>query len=220
MPCFRPQADRARCWRSETELAPALVALHAPCRRRTTDSRAARRPRPRVRRRARRGSRTTRPAGPRPRAAARSRPEAVAGALLGQKRRRAAALVPEMEIEPDGRAADAEPADQDARDELLRGRGWRSAASKVSTSAPSSPVAASSRSFDRSSVRRNTGSDGRSTLRGCGSNVTAIAGRRARAARERRASITARCPRCTPSKLPIAATAPLQRGRRRRHVRR
>ena len=82
-------------------------------------------------------------------------------------------------------------------------------ASKVSTSAPFSPVAASRRSFDVSSVRRNTGSDGRNTFRGCGSNVIAIAGASSAPARARAASITARWPRCTPSKLPIAATAPL-----------
>ena len=138
--------------------------------------------------------------------------EAVALALLGEERRRAAPLMAEMKIEPDGRAADAEPADQDARDELLRASARRMPASKVSTSAPVRPVAASRRSFDRASVRRNTGSDGRSTLRGCGSNVTAIAGAPSAVARAIAASITARWPRCTPSKLPIAATAPLQRG--------
>src|SRR4051812_27906915 len=88
------------------------------------------------------------------------------------------------------------------------------AASNVRTSAPSRPVAASRRSFDFSSVRRNTGSDGRSTLRGCGSKVMAIAGASSAAARASAMSITARWPRCTPSKLPIAATAPLNRATR------
>ena len=46
--------------------------------------------------------------------------EAVALALFGEERRRAAALMAEMKVEADGRAADAEPADQNARDEFLR----------------------------------------------------------------------------------------------------
>ncbi len=52
-----------------------------------------------------------------------------------------------------------------------------SAASKVSTIAPSSPVAASSRSLAASEVSRNDGSSGRKKLRGCGSKVSAAAGR-------------------------------------------
>src|SRR5215472_14121532 len=83
-----------------------------------------------------------------------------------------------------------------------------SAASKRSTIAPLSPVAARSRSFARSSVRRNSGSSGRKKLRGCGSKVSAAAFRPSALARASAAAITARWPRCTPSKLPMATTAP------------
>ena len=82
------------------------------------------------------------------------------------------------------------------------------AASKRSTIAPSSPVDASSRNLLRSSVRRNNGSCGRKKLRGCGSKVSAAAGRCSAAARCRAVAMTAWWPRCTPSKLPIATTAP------------
>src|SRR6516225_7103804 len=68
-------------------------------------------------------------------------------------------------------------------------------ASKVSTIAPSRPVAASSRNLAASSVRRNSGSCGSKNARGCGSKVSA-------------AAITALWPRCTPSKLPMATVAP------------
>ena len=43
-------------------------------------------------------------------------------ALLGQKRGRAGAVLAEMKIEADGGTADAEAADQNARDEILRRR--------------------------------------------------------------------------------------------------
>src|SRR5258708_33297980 len=85
------------------------------------------------------------------------------------------------------------------------------AALNVSTSAPLSPVAASSRSFSDSPVSRKTGSAGRSAVRGWGSNVAAMAGAPIWTARDSAASMTAPWPRCTPSKLPIAATAPLSR---------
>ena len=62
-----------------------------------------------------------------------------------------------------------------------------SAASKRSTIAPSRPVVARSRSFERSSVSRNSGSSGRKKPRGCGSKVSAAAGRPSvLAARQRR----------------------------------
>ena len=46
--------------------------------------------------------------------------EAEPRALLGEVSRRAGAVLAEMEIEADRRAADAEAADQDAGDEILR----------------------------------------------------------------------------------------------------
>src|SRR5262249_51136145 len=82
-----------------------------------------------------------------------------------------------------------------------------SAASKRSTIAPLSPVAARSRSFARSLVRRNSGSSARKKLGGGGSKVSAAALRPSALARASAAAITARWPRCTPSKLPMATTA-------------
>ena len=147
------------------------------CRRRTTDSRAVRRPRPRALRPVRCGSRTKTPGGLRPPAAARSRPRSRAARLARQKGRRAARA--------DGRNGNRSRSSRRGCRAARPGCARRipprvsaaNASSKVSTSAPSRPVLASSRSFDRASVRRNTGSDGRSTLRGCGSKVTAMAGR-------------------------------------------
>ena len=82
------------------------------------------------------------------------------------------------------------------------------ALSKVMTTAPSSPVAASSRSLLVSVVRRNCGLLGLKKLRGCGSKVSAKAGLPRARPICRAAAITARWPRWTPSKLPIATTAP------------
>src|SRR5215471_13432884 len=84
-----------------------------------------------------------------------------------------------------------------------------SARSNVSTSAPLSPLAASRRSLVVSSVSRNSGTSGRRKRRGCGSKVSATAGPPRACARAVAAPITARWPRCTPSKLPIAITPPL-----------
>ncbi len=63
-----------------------------------------------------------------------------------------------MKIEADGDAGDGEPRDQNACNEIVRRTAPPARASKRSTIAPSSPVAARSRSFARSSVRRNSGS--------------------------------------------------------------
>ncbi len=64
--------------------------------------------------------------------------------------------------------------------------------SKVMTTAPASPVPASSRSFEVSSVSRNWGEFGLKKLRGCGSNVTASAGRPCTSPIRSAAAITAR----------------------------
>src|SRR5215475_3386111 len=81
--------------------------------------------------------------------------------------------------------------------------------SKVITTAPARPVPARSRSLLVSVVRRNCGLFGLKKLRGCGSNVTAKAGWPCARPIRSAAPITARWPRWTPSKLPIATTAPL-----------
>src|ERR1700761_5412904 len=81
--------------------------------------------------------------------------------------------------------------------------------SKVMTTAPASPVPASNRSFPASSVSRNWGEFGLKKLLGCGSKVSAKAGLPWARPIVSAASITARWPRWTPSKLPIATTIPL-----------
>ena len=84
-----------------------------------------------------------------------------------------------------------------------------SLASKFITMAPSSPLAANRRSRSRGLDSWNSVSCGRRKSRGCGENVKAAALRPSAWARLSAAPITARWPRCTPSKLPIATTAPL-----------
>src|SRR5437667_12324018 len=81
--------------------------------------------------------------------------------------------------------------------------------SKVITTAPANADPAKSRSLAVSSLSLNWGEFGLKKLRGCGSNVTASAGRRWVRAICSAAAITARWPRWTPSKLPIATTDPL-----------
>src|SRR5437899_969221 len=73
--------------------------------------------------------------------------------------------------------------------------------SNVITTAPSSPVPASSRSLLASSDRRNCGLFGLKKLRGCGSKVTANVGLPWARPIRKAASITARWPRWTPSNL-------------------
>src|SRR6266700_294587 len=81
--------------------------------------------------------------------------------------------------------------------------------SKVMTTAPARPVPARSRSFAVSSVSLNWGVFGLKKRRGCGSKVNASAGRPWARPISSAAAMTARWPRWTPSKLPIATTAPL-----------
>ena len=81
--------------------------------------------------------------------------------------------------------------------------------SNVITTAPARPVPASRRSLAASSESRNCGVLGLKKLRGCGSKVTAKAGLfYAVPAMRNAAPMTARWPRWTPSKLPIATTHP------------
>ena len=84
-----------------------------------------------------------------------------------------------MKVKADRRPAHGEALDQDAARRIPRRSSFASAASKVSTMAPSSPVAASSRNLAASSVSRNSGSPGLKKVRGCGSKVSAAAGREA-----------------------------------------
>src|SRR5690349_11036227 len=83
------------------------------------------------------------------------------------------------------------------------------ALSKVITTAPASPVPASNRNLLVSVVSRNCGLFGLKKLRGCGSKVKAKAGLSWARPIRSAAPITARWPRWTPSKLPIATTVPL-----------
>ena len=113
-----------------------------------------------------------------------------------------------MEVKADRRAADGKALDQDAATNSSAVR-LASAASKVSTIAPSSPVAARSRNL--------VGLVGQPEQRFAGversARVRLEGQRRGRpaersAARCCAAAITALWPRCTPSKLPMATTAP------------
>ena len=134
--------------------------------------------------------------------------DAKPGRFADQKARRADPALAEMKVVADRDAADSEPFDQIMVNEILR-RGPGPALSKVITTAPASPVPANSRSFPASSVSRNWGVFGLKKLRGCGSKVTASAGRHVPVPSAARHAITARWPRWTPSKLPIATTIPL-----------
>ena len=78
----------------------------------------------------------------------------------------------------------------------------------IMITAPASPVPASNLSFAVSSLRRNCGVVGLKKRRGCGSKVSASAGRPCALPISRAAAMTARWPRWMPSKLPIATTIP------------
>ena len=129
-------------------------------------------------------------------------------ALLGQISRRAGAVLAEMEIEADRRAADAEAADQDALDEILRrGGGERGVEGHddgaVEPGRRQQPqLVALARELEQRVLRPQE--QPRMRREGQRRGLAAERLRRACSA----APITARWPRCTPSKLPIATTAP------------
>ena len=193
----------------KAEVAPALVALAPRCRRQTTDSRAARRPRPRVRRRARRGSRRTTPGGPRPRAAARSRPRSRAASPCsarnaGEPRRwwpkwkSNPMVAPRMPSRPTRMRATNSSA-RHRGERLVEGEHQRAGeAGRREQAQLRSRVGEAEHRIGRAQHVARMRLERHGDRRGC----------RARAARAIAASITARWPRCTPSKLPIAATAP------------
>src|SRR5262245_1999850 len=81
-------------------------------------------------------------------------------------------------------------------------------ASKASTMARSMPNSSMRRSFNGNGVNRKCGLAGWKYSRGCGSNTTAPAWVASLWASLRVAAISAWWPRCTPSKLPMASTAP------------
>ena len=133
--------------------------------------------------------------------------DAEPGPLAGQKARRADAALAEMEVVADGDAADAEPADQIMVNEILCR--W------------SGPALVEGHHHGTGKARPGQqaqlfglvgepelGGVRAEKLRGCGSKVTANAGFPCAWPIRSAASITARWPRWTPSKLPIATTAP------------
>ena len=121
------------------------------------------------------------------------------------------AVLAEMEIEADGRAADAEAADQDALDEVLgRGAGERGVEGHDDGAVEpgggeQAQLVALARELEQRLLRPEEAA--RMRLEGQRRRLAAERRGRARSA----ASITARWPRCTPSKLPIATTAPRKR---------
>ena len=67
-------------------------------------------------------------------------------------------------------------------------------------------ITGNGRAFSAGGVRMKSGCSGLKKARGCGSKVRAIAGARRFAASSSALSSTARWPRCSPSKLPMATT--------------
>ena len=104
-----------------------------------------------------------------------------------QKARRADAVLAEMKVVADRRAADPEPPDEIMVNEILR-RGLGAAPCRRSSPRrPQVRSPAKRRSLAASSVRRNRGVCGLKKRRGCGSKVSAPAGRpSAMRARQRR----------------------------------
>ena len=133
--------------------------------------------------------------------------EAELGALRREIFGRARTVEAEMKIEADGDAGDGEPPDQDARDEILRGkpRQRRVEAQHDRAVEPGRGQEPQLRALVGEAEQRLVGPE---EAAGCGSKVSAAAGRPSASARARAAAITARWPRCTPSKLPMATTAP------------
>ncbi len=82
---------------------------------------------------------------------------------------------------------------------------------KRTTSMTAIPASASRRSFCAGVVMARGACSGRSTARGCGSKVTTAAATRSSRARATTRSRMAHWPRWTPSKFPMAATAPCGR---------
>ena len=69
-------------------------------------------------------------------------------------------------------------------------------------------LSASSRALVRKGVKRKQSGEGRKNSCGCGSKVSTASGLLRASAWTLASAIRARWPRCTPSKLPIATTAP------------
>ena len=82
-------------------------------------------------------------------------------------------------------------------------------ASNGSANIASTPSSASRRALVRSGVRRMDWGDGRKNSAGCGSKASTASGASRASASAFAAVIRASWPRCTPSKLPMATTAPL-----------
>ena len=211
MPCLRPQAGSSRILAvGKPSVAPALVAVDHLAGDEPGRARAARPPPPPCR-----------------------RPSACAHRAGGDR----PALVFQRRHDVDGKAELARPARRDSAGEPPRSLPkWKSKpiaappmprrptricsmkssaavpaspASKVMTMAPSSPVGgeqaqlvALARELEQRLLRPEEAA--RMRREGQGRRLAAERARRARSA----ASITARWPRCTPSKLPIATTAP------------
>ena len=92
------------------------------------------------------------------------------------------------------------------------------ARSNGSSTTRSTPSAASAAARSPAVCKRNGGSSGRNTSRGCGSKVRTARGTSGRAPCA--ALSTCACPRCTPSKLPSANVAPCSRSASRQSCRR
>jgi len=112
-----------------------------------------------------------------------------------------------MKVVADRYSADPEPLDQVMVNEILR-RGSGPGLVEGHHDSAGEPGSSQQPQLSGLVGEPELGLFGLKKLRGCGSKVTASAGRPWARPICRAAAITARWPRCTPSKLPIATTAP------------
>src|SRR5262249_6238614 len=126
------------------------------------------------------------------------------------------AIEAEMKIEADGDTCDVKACEENATNKVLRGQaGERRVEAQHDRAGKSGRGQEPQlRALVGEAEQRLLGSEETARMRrereqrGCGSKVSAAAGRESALARASAAAITARCPRCTPSKLPMATTAP------------
>ena len=131
-------------------------------------------------------------------------------AHIGKRRQIAGALLAEFEIMAHHRAAKCPGLPASTLSTKSCGLRCAMSPSKVSANSASTPRSASSRALVRKRRQPETFRRGRKYSCGCGSKLSTASGLRRASAWILASAIRARWPRCTPSKLPIATTAPLQ----------
>ena len=129
--------------------------------------------------------------------------EAVFLARLRERRRRAGSALAEVKVPADDDCPDPEPGDQNLRYELLRAHA-RKGGVKRKEDKPCQSEPGATAALSRGGVSRNTTGRPLKKSAGWGSNVSMALGAALSLAMATARSMTARCPRCRPSKLPIA----------------